>query len=651
MKVDAPVIPEPEHAPGVYEAPRKFIGGSDGRLITELRDAARTMDPQEILARAALQFFESEKGPTVLDREADVAFGNALADLAVTGREAYGTFKAGVDIDGLKEDVRSRLDGEEVPPTATQVTSAVDKALDRAYAVAWALRGPASRRPGLRAQLGWIAVSAEDDMPHRPVNVPGPPYEQYELEVAAGGVSIATRFFIASAGVTLEAGDAPKKREPPLPEPEPDIPKDHKVLVFLHGHSSGAEEALDFIPHLLEEGLRRGKNYTVVALDLPNNGYSETFDHENVAAGNETDYPDVPSDKGPIKTPILDFIEDFVVAFVKKLHGKTAVTDKFEAFIGGSLGGNLGLRLGRRDATGNPWLRNCSIVAWSPASVWMPMVADAFKRLAPNECVKKYTEDETTDSRRGYFHDVYEKSPLPGIIKPQPEYWYRKDYEYKDLNIWMSKIARYEIYNKYYRQWHWRVACEQLIYSHFDHVDHEDTTSALHYEGNKVRMLLAAGENDNYTGTHIYDNTVKLGRLMVDTPGRLLPVEDSGHSIHFERPRYFAKEIVGFLNARSMQITGVTRQDGRIRRVRGTNDADKSAFDISVDECILAIIDGDEFFVDDNGEKTWVRIRPPRRPQAGHPRTALRPGVDPYRGYYLATSPNDTATDNLRSLK
>jgi hypothetical protein len=137
---------------------------------------------------------------------------------------------------------------------------------------------------------------------------------------------------------------------------------------------------------------------------------------------------------------------------------------------------------------------------------------------------------------------------------------------------------------------------------------------------------------------------------MTNTPGRLLPVEDSGHSIHFEHPRFFAKEIVGFLNARSMQITGVTRHDGRIQRVKGSNEADGSSFDISVDECMLAIQAGDEFFVEDHGERAWVRIRPPRRPSTAHGRPALRPGIDPQRGYYLATSADDTETNNLRSL-
>ena len=158
----------------------------------------------------------------------------------------------------------------------------------------------------------------------------------------------------------------------------PFIPDYYSVVLFLHGHSSGAEEALDFIPHLLQEGLKQGKRYAAISFDLPNNGYSETFDHTRIAASTATNFPFLPSDNTPITTPILDFIENFVVAFVDAVegvlirNGVPRIKHRIAAVIGGSLGGNLGLRLGRR----NPmpaWL-NQSIVSWSPASVWKAMV-------------------------------------------------------------------------------------------------------------------------------------------------------------------------------------------------------------------------------------------------------------------------------------
>jgi hypothetical protein len=95
---------------------------------------------------------------------------------------------------------------------------------------------------------------------------------------------------------------------------------------------------------------------------------------------------------------------------------------------------------------------------------------------------------------------------------------------------------------------------EQLIYSHRDRVDHHDNNTPWRYELNKVRQLLVAGDKDNYKGTlnfaafsNIFDNTRSLSELMAHTPGRSLFLKDTGHSIHSERPRFFAGKIVNFL--------------------------------------------------------------------------------------------------------
>jgi hypothetical protein len=156
------------------------------RLIPDLRLAAKTKKPAEILALAAEAFFFAAQGAeTILDERAATARGNAFADLAVTGRMAYEAFGGGVDVPTLKADTVKQLKKQDPVPAFTdaQVSAAVDTALDRAYAVAWALRGPAAEQAALRRPLGWIAVSGEDDKPHRPVNVPPPPYEQHEVIV------------------------------------------------------------------------------------------------------------------------------------------------------------------------------------------------------------------------------------------------------------------------------------------------------------------------------------------------------------------------------------------------------------------------------------------------------------------------------------
>jgi hypothetical protein len=73
------------------------------------------------------------------------------------------------------------------------------RALERAYQVAWALRDTdVRRRERLRSTLGWIAVSGEDDPPHRPVNAPSAPYPQYDLTVKSGGRTFQIRYLVAS---------------------------------------------------------------------------------------------------------------------------------------------------------------------------------------------------------------------------------------------------------------------------------------------------------------------------------------------------------------------------------------------------------------------------------------------------------------------
>ena len=213
------------------------------------------------------------------------------------------------------------------------------------------------------------------------------------------------------------------------------------------------------------------------------------------------------------------------------------------------------------------------------------------------------------------------------------------------MHVKQSALGRFEIYNANYRQWHWRVAGEQLIYSHVDNEVHGDTGTAIRYELNTVRMLLVAGSEDNYIGTHIYKNTALMGRAMGGTKGRLLLIVHTGHSIHFERPRYFAKQIVKFLTARSMQITCVKQEDGRVVSVRGINTADNSGFRMSEEDCIQAIRRGDEFFVvDANGNRARVIIATKiSMPYFGDP-------GGQNLGYHLKTVADASVANNLDSL-
>jgi hypothetical protein len=142
-----------------------------------------------------------------------------------------------------------------VPPDSQRVIAGVQFAKNRAYQVAWAVRRPDLPASYLlRKSLGWIAVSAEDDPPDRPVNVPsgipvialdnsfqGKSYPQYTLIVPTcpmtadatgaptyvcgpgqGTVFVDTRYTIASlpptpTTTTLNiSAVAPVNRAPPI---------------------------------------------------------------------------------------------------------------------------------------------------------------------------------------------------------------------------------------------------------------------------------------------------------------------------------------------------------------------------------------------------------------------------------------------------
>jgi len=525
--------------------------GTEERLVAPLREAARTRDPGEILARAAVALHGVRRPAPALGR-GDAAMAKALADLAVTGRGSFERFqRTPPDESSIAPRVASMLEQRGVVASPADATFATTAVLDRAYEVARVLRG-SSGDAWARGSLGWVAVSGEDDPPHRPVNVAAAPYPQHDIDVTVGSVTVRTRFFVASLGEPPPAPPAPRRDGAgavrTLPAGTlPVIPDGHRVILFLHGHSSRAEEALGLITPLLLAGAARGKPFSVVSLDLPCNGYSSMLDHTEVAESSRTSFPGGIFDRGRIQTPILDFLEDFIVAFVDALDRITPIKGRFAGVVGGSLGGNLGLRLGRRDPDAFPWLAG-GIVSWAAASVWAPMVEDVIKRLAPDHCRERWDEPEDDSRRNAYFHEVFDKVVLPVLIPhTQPSMWYRSDWEHKAEHIQASRRERYEIYNPFFRRWHWRVAGEQLIYSHLDRVDRESPSSPVRHSLNRVRHLLAAGEEDDYPGSNIYSATRHLAERMAHTPGRSLFVLGTGHSIHAERPSYLAGEIASFL--------------------------------------------------------------------------------------------------------
>ncbi len=216
------------------------------------------------------------------------------------------------------------------------------------------------------------------------------------------------------------------------------------------------------------------------------------------------------------------------------------------------------------------WL-DTGIVSWNAASVWDPMVNDLLKSQAPGQALAKCDAAELDESRRDYFAEVYDK-PLNAVLRPvhpaadrgtgttgSPAR--RRTSPSRDGPGGRPTAARL-------RQWHFRVAGEQLIYSHVDRVVHRDNTTPWRYELNKVRQLLIGSAEDNYTGSNIFDATRNLANLMAATPGTSLFLLDTGHSVHFERPRIprqADRRLPGAAAGRRTVAMGVARRSDQRR--------------------------------------------------------------------------------------
>ena len=102
----------------------------------------------------------------------------------------------------------------------------------------------------------------------------------------------------------------------------------------------------------------------------------------------------------------------------------------------------------------------------------------------------------------------------------------------KAVYIQEARRDRREIYNQVSRRWHWRICGEMIRYS---------------FEGYapKKPLLLMVGEDDNYPLVHFADNVKSLAGTLKGL-GKCLVVQDTGHSIHNERPFFLANQVVAF---------------------------------------------------------------------------------------------------------
>jgi hypothetical protein len=556
----------------------ELSSATEWRLIEELRTYAQPPANAADPTRAGLTTLVDA---AIAYARGDAAKANAIADLSVTGRFAYEAMGGALAENHLTsmQDVTDWVDqqvtNQQLGFGYEEILEASTSVAWRAQQVAWALRGSPAHRQHLRPNLGWLAVSGEDDRPHRPCNIPSLPCPQYDLSVSAtadvGGIvtggsteiTVATRFAIAQGfwPPTYPDPGGPTAEDPLLPiEAAPSFEPCDVIFLYIHGDDSRAEEAADIIPALLRAAIEREMSAAVLVLDIPPFGYSRTLYRESLLGEMTFDHSVLPYPEWPTTYPALDFIENYIVAFVNTLDRIAPCKDKIVP-IGGSLGGNMALRLGRprEDA---PWVKK--VCGWSPASVWRsyanasgvdPITQDIDADAMSTASARMETAEETDPStpagqtqRHLYFNQVYD-TPIFSlgitVIPAQPYLWYRDDWKPCQGNyILADRLAQRELYGALIRRWHWRMGYEQLIYSH---LDTDPATGQPRYAANSIPMLLLAGGKDNWPGTNIWDRTQDIVKHMTATPGSGLFVNDTGHSIHNERPRHLAEAICDFI--------------------------------------------------------------------------------------------------------
>lgn len=516
------------------------LGQNEGRLQPALRAAAKAADPLASLKLAAYKFGQG-----------NALWGNAFADLSVTGHKAFEAFSRILP----QDDYCQWLVGQAPPPSFAQMAAdtliaGCRSALERAYRVANFLRtGQRGDTLALklakvaeRNALGWIAVSGEDDSPHRPVDVPSSDFPQYDLLVNVG---------------------APFS---PLPQKQ----------VAVHTRYTIAQSP---------QPSRNGKTLVVISLDLPTQGYATNLSYNDVSPLLDIGVPKTTNVPFPIvvvpgieilipgvgafppgtiipanvplpdfqasgNTPILQFIEDFVVGFVDGLNQNVPVKANLKAVMGGSLGGNITMRLGRRQNA--DWIQK--VVVWSPASIWDSLGggADILKHAGPrkawenaNQALSTAPDSPQAAALRSDFFGSWDKAIVPVIIPlAQSDTWMSDFYLCKRSSVAGARLDRQETYDQNFLAWHWRLGAEQLLFSHqtIDPMTREPL-----YMSNTKPMLLGCGLEDHVPYNDICPATQTTAVRMTRTPGKALFLGETGHSLDNERRTFWAQQMIGFL--------------------------------------------------------------------------------------------------------
>ncbi len=567
MERREPYLPPPEASPGGGEPPEHvppagFVdywdwsrirddrgGVRTGRLAPWLREAARTRNPREILRRAVVAAFRPVTGNASAESQ-------ALADLAVTGRAAFTRFRASPPRDEeLFNAVRPELGT--IAPAALQ--DAVRRVLDRAYTVAWALRGSPAQRRRLRPALGWIALSSEDDPPHAPTNLPATADHMGELTMRIGRsaqeVTLRATITLPTAPATEPLPDI-SRRAVPAPTAFADALLDRaaagydELFLFIHGLGSRAEESGTFKRALIELGAARGRRYAVLSVDMPGMGYSSRIDLDDLVARRARGFHGfaLPDGVGS-NFPLLGLYRDTLVELCNLTVGGV------QYVMGGSLGGNMTLWLAAEPMFTDlapPGIEPASVVSflsWSPGSIWESYERsrdipegdgthmDVGKNGAKKRSLERMGERENEGRRWEFFEKMQRGEDFLGI---------------HILGAWgypptkSGLLLQAELYGEQYRRTFWAAAYEQVTFSH-----QEPLTPSRRWPFQTIRkpLFLAVGARDvGEAGVaDIYNEAIKVSDRFPDIPGRRRLMRETGHSISDERPRHLAEQLVDFL--------------------------------------------------------------------------------------------------------
>lgn len=288
-----------------------------------------------------------------------------------------------------------------------------------------------------------------------------------------------------------------------------------------------------------------GKNLVIISLDLPTSGYTENIEYEKVSPLSEIGNVTLTDFHATGRTPMLDFIENFIVHFVDAIDTpQVSVKSNLKAVMGGSLGGNMTFRLGRRSET---WLQK--FIVWSPASIWYSLGEgnDPLKHLGPRSAYEgaDAARKNSRPGDRATFFGSWDKPVLPLVIPmAQSDTWTSDYYPCKKSAVASARLDRHETYDANFLAWHWRLGGEQLLYSH---QTNDPNTGKPRYMSNTKPMLLACGLEDTVAYNDICPATQNTAAKMTATPGKALFLAKTGHSLDNERRMYWAREIIQFL--------------------------------------------------------------------------------------------------------